>query len=158
MKKNTLILSGILGLMLVFVFGACDTGSSGNTDPKVIRITGITSDDTAGAVLVSLSIFDNLQNAQDPTKHTAIAVPVAVGTITDGSVTFALTVQSGGNPSAQPWTGNGEYYIGLGTLNGGAQPPYTQVNNWAYGTGVVPSKYNIDAGLKTISLAEFRKQ
>ena len=79
--KNMLKFFGIVALLAIIVFGiaACDSGSgtSKNTDPKSIRITGIPGSGTIG-----VWIFAELpQGNAIPTVTAMAAGPIVAGTL-----------------------------------------------------------------------------
>ncbi|MDR1909507.1 MAG: hypothetical protein LBQ35_06295 [Spirochaetaceae bacterium] len=99
MKKSKLLLGGVLALTLVVGMMAvgCDNGTTSNTDPKTITITGLTGKTGEVEFIVS------------STPDDVDAVAAGVGTINNNSVTIALVELPYG--SGNVWTGTGSYYL-----------------------------------------------
>ena len=115
--KNKLKLFGIIAVLTIIVFsmGACDNGSgtSKNTDPKSMRITGI-----PGSGWIGVWIFAELPKGNE----TPIVTAMQAGPIVAGTLSIDLAVPENNtwlDENCPPWTGNGDYYVALVPIGSG---------------------------------------
>jgi hypothetical protein len=130
-----------LGLGLI----GCDNGTTTNTDPKSITITGIDDDG---------SLYIGIATSLLKTDNGLVAE--GWGTVSNGSVTVALKT-----PSGNDWTGSGSYNIYV-TFNGSSSyytggKSFVQLGitgQTAADAAKIP-KYNITRAVSTIAANQF---
>ena len=162
MKKKSFFVLGMLSIMLAIclTFVGCDNGngSGPNTDPKSIKITGITGigTDTNGEGDIRLLTSTD---ATTPTTLVARAWgnsiwhnPVANNQVLSGE--FRITEEW--DHTDKPWTGIGEYYIKLELAPIGGFGTASSRNYWWAKNGEIV-KYNIQDTLTTLDFSEFKQ-
>jgi hypothetical protein len=142
MRKVSCLIAFVVALLV----SACDGGSSENTDPKSIKITGMGTAGTGGFIV---GMFGTMPEAGEP--ETEIN---GFGIASNGEVIIELKA---GNPQTGPsWTGTGSYYVNaIDTTEGGLIYLYT---NGASSVGEGYSnvaKVNFKDTVTTISLDKF---
>jgi hypothetical protein len=149
MKKRHGIFFGFAVLMIaaIFTLAGCDSdGSSENTEPKSIKITGMGTAGTSGFIV---GLFSTIPEEGEPENEIT-----GFGMASNGEATIALKV---GNPqTGEVWTGTGSYYVNaIDTGEGGLIYLYT-------GNGAPPNetysnlvKVNFSDTITTVSLDKF---
>jgi hypothetical protein len=106
MKKNKSVMRKVLGFIvfvLVLLVSACSNdGGRENTDPKLLKITGMGDVGASGFIV---GMFSAMPEAGEPENEiTGFGVP------SNGEVTIELKV--GSNPQAgSAWIGTGSYFV-----------------------------------------------
>ncbi|MHB9291852.1 hypothetical protein Holit_00938 [Hollandina sp. SP2] len=143
-------LAGILGILLVFSFVlvGCDNdgGSSENTEPKSIKITGMNAAGTEGFIV---GLFSTIPAEGEP--ETEIN---GYGASSNGEATIELKA---GNPfTGEAWTGTGSYYVNaIDTAEGGLIYLYTGNGEMPNETYSNLAKINFSDTVTTVSLDKF---
>jgi hypothetical protein len=150
MKKRHGVFFGFAVLLItaIFTLAGCDNdgGSSKNTEPKSIKITGMGTAGTSGFIV---GLFSTIPTEGEP--ETEIA---GFGISSNGVATIELKA---GNPYTGPaWTDTGSYYVNaIDTGEGGLIYLYT-------GNGAPPNetysnlvKVNFSDTVTTVSLDKF---
>jgi Zn/Cd-binding protein ZinT len=163
MKKKHGIFFGFAVLLItaMFTWVGCDndSGSKENTDPKVIKITGMGTAGTEGFIVGLFStmpeIAENPEDQEEPENEIT-----GSGKASNGVVTIELKVGSNPfDPTAEAWTGTGSYYVNaVDTATGGLLYLYTNGKE-TVGTGYSNvTKVNFSDTVTTLSLDKFASE
>jgi hypothetical protein len=137
---------GLVAFVLLAAGCDNDSGSNKNTEPKLLKITGMGQAGTSGFIV---GMFSEMPTEGEP--ETEIN---GFGTAGNGEVTIELKV---GNPQTGPaWTGTGSYYVNaIDTGDGGLIYLYTNGAETVGENYSNVTKVNFSDTVTTLSLDKF---
>jgi hypothetical protein len=147
MKKDKFSMWKVLGFIafaLVLLLSAC---SNENTDPKLLKITGMGGVGTGGFIV---GMFSAMPEAGEPENEIT-----GFGVSSNGEVTIELKV--GSNPqTGSAWTGTGSYFVNaIDTTEGGLIYLYTGGASTVGDGYSNVTKVNFSNTVTTVSLDKF---
>jgi hypothetical protein len=104
MKKNAFFMLGMSAALLTFglILAGCDNGTSENTDPKTLVITGISSD--------MMSSINDPRIGIVPTGETSPVAGASGDALSDSGTTVTASLYAAPDYSNR-WTGSGTYDV-----------------------------------------------